>query len=195
MVVGITGNFGVGKTTVAKMFRQLGARIIDADEIAHQATKPHTAIYRKILAYFGRRILTGKYISRRKLAKIAFADKKKLKKLNQFMHPKILRIIKNRACKFSRKQVVVIDAALLVESGLAPWIDKLIVVRSGRNIQFKRLRRSGLTDELIEKRLRFQLSQVKKLNFADFVIDNSGTRKQTEKQVRDIWKKISEDIS
>ena len=87
MVIGITGNFGVGKSTVAGMFGRLGARVIDADRIARQIIKPGCPAYKQIINYFGRGILVGFYISRRRLSKIVFSDKKKLKKLNAITHP------------------------------------------------------------------------------------------------------------
>ena len=209
MVIGITGNFGVGKTTVARMFRRLGARIIDADQIAHAIIRPHTSAYRRILSCFGRNVLSGVYISRRRLAEAAFSNRKKLKKLNKIMHPEIINLIKNRIKELSKKQIIVVDAALLIESGLSPqqlskqpglkknwrqdilpWIDKLIVVRSEPNVQIRRLKRSGLTNDMIEKILSSQLSQDNKIGFADFVIDNSGRRNKTRKQVKEIWDKI-----
>ena len=190
MVIGITGNFGVGKTTVADMFRRLGAQVIDADQIAHMVIKPYTSSYKKIVACFGKDILNGVYIRRRKLAEKAFTDKKKLDKLNKITHPKILRIIKSRIKELSDNEILVIDAALLIESGLLPWIDRLVVVKCGFRIQMQRLKKNGTTTNEIKKRLNFQSSQDEKICFADFIIDNSGSRRQTEKQVRDIWDKV-----
>jgi len=209
MVIGITGNFGAGKTTVAKMLKRLGARIIDADQIAHAIIKPYGPVYKQIIASFGRQVCVGVYISRKRLAEIAFSNKKQLSKLNKIMHPKILKIIKNRIRKFSTHQIIVVDAALLIESGLSsshasrriygrytgvksllPWIDKLIVVKSKRNIQLQRLKEKGLTDAVIERRINAQLSEAKKVSFSDFVIDNSGPRNKTQKQVKEIWNKI-----
>ncbi|MGD9014733.1 MAG: dephospho-CoA kinase [Candidatus Omnitrophota bacterium] len=209
MVIGITGNFGAGKSTVAKMFKRLGARIIDADQIAHAIIKPYSPVYRKILASFGKQVLAGVYISRKRLGEIVFSNQKKLNRLNKIMHPKILKIIKNRIKEFPAHQIIVVDAALLIESGLSskhawrcvhgryigvknllPWIDKLIVVKSTRNIQFQRLKKKGLTDAVIERRISAQLSEAKKVRFADFVIDNSGQRSKTQKQVKEIWDKV-----
>ena len=190
MLIGITGNFGTGKTTVANMFHRLGAELIDADQIAHMIIKPHTPAYNQIIACFGKNVLTGIYISRRRLAEIVFSDKKKLKRLNKIMHPWILRIIKNRIRKSSNNRILVIDAALLIESGLLPWIDKLVVVKSRLKIQMQRLKKTGLATNEIKKRISFQSPQKEKIRLADFVIDNSGRRVQTEKQVRDIWNKI-----
>lgn len=191
MIIGITGNFGVGKTTVADMFRRLGARIIDADQIAHTIIQPYTSAYKQIIACFGKKVLVGIYISRGKLAKIVFSDKKKLERLNKIMHRKILRIIKSKVKKSSDSKVLVIDAALLVESGLLPWIDKLVVVKTRPKIQIQRLKKSGLTTNQIKARLNFQLPQDEKISLADFVIDNSGRRSQTEKQVRKIWDEVN----
>jgi dephospho-CoA kinase len=209
MVIGITGNFGVGKTTVTNMFRRLGARVIDADRIAHTIIRPKAAAYKQIIAYFGKKILLGSYISRKRLAREVFSGGEKLKRLNKIMHPKILRIIKERIKKISDREILVIDAALLIESGLSrtlaydqvvrkyrraqdllPWVDKLIVVKSEPKIQMQRLKRSGLTVRETERRLNTQLAQDKKIGLADFVIDNSGSRSQTQKQVRKIWNKI-----
>jgi dephospho-CoA kinase len=190
MVIGITGNFGAGKTAVADVFRRLGARIIDADRIAHTIMKPRTPAYKEIVTVFGRRVLVGSYISRRRLAEMVFSDKKKLKKLNKITHPRILRMIKSRIKKLSDNEILVIDAPLLIESGLLPWVDRLIVVKCNLKIQMQRLKKSGLTANQIRTRLSFQLPQGEKIRFADFVIDNSSRRSRTEKQVREIWNRI-----
>ncbi len=190
MVIGITGNLGAGKTTVADMFRRLGARIIDADRIAHTIMKPRSSAYKEIIAVFGRGILAGSYINRSRLAEMVFSDKKKLKKLNKITHPRILRIIKSRIKKLSDNETLVIDAPLLIESGLKSRVDRLIVVECDPEIQMRRLKERGLTANQIRARLSFQLPQSEKARFADFVIDNRGRRSRTEKQVREIWNSI-----
>ena len=139
MVIGITGNFGCGKTTVAHMFRRLGAKLIDADKIAHAIIKPHSPTYRQIVACFGKRVLTGNYISRRRLAEIAFSDRKQLSKLNRITHPEIKKIIKRKIKNSPNNDILVVDAALLIESGILPWVDKLVVVKSKPKIQLSRL--------------------------------------------------------
>jgi len=194
MVIGITGNFGVGKTTVANMFRRLGARVIDADRIAHTIIRPYSSVYKQIIACFGKKILVGPYISRKRLAKTVFSDKKKLNLLNRITHSKILEIIKSGIKKKSQDEILVIDAPLLIESGLLPSVDKLVVVKLKPVIQMQRLKKNGLGLEQIKGRISAQLPQNKKVALADFVIDNSGSRSQTQKQVREIWDKINEDI-
>ena len=192
MVIGVTGNLGVGKTTVAGMFQRLGARVINADRIAHTLIKPDRPAYRKIIKAFGKGVLSGIYISRKRLSKEAFSDRQKLNTLNRITHPEILSVIKEKIRKQSGRQVLVIDAPLLIESGLLPWVDKLVVVKLRPDIQMQRLRRSGLTAGQIKKRLSFQLLQAQKIHCADFVIDNKGTKRHTEKKVRDIWGRINQ---
>jgi dephospho-CoA kinase len=192
MVIGITGNFGVGKTTVANMFRRLGAEVVEADRIAHRIIQPSTPAYKQIIACFGKGILAGKYISRKRLANIAFSNKKNLNKLNKIMHPKILRRIRERINKIPDSRILVIDAALLIEAGLLSRIDRLVVVKARQGVQMNRLRRSGRPGSQIKMRLSFQLPQDKKVSLADFLIDNSAGRSQTMKQVCDIWERLSE---
>ncbi|MFC1658241.1 dephospho-CoA kinase [Candidatus Omnitrophota bacterium] len=190
ILVGITGSFGAGKTTVAGMFRRKGAALVDADRIAHKLIQPHTAVYRRILACFPTGILSGKYISRRRLAETVFSDKKKLKKLNRIIHPAIIGIIKKRIKSFSGRKIIVVDAALLIESGLSVGLDKLIVVKCKPHVRMQRLKKKGLSPDMIKARLDVQLPQKQKIKFADFVIDNSASRQCTLKQVIGIWNKI-----
>ncbi|MFH1678160.1 MAG: dephospho-CoA kinase [Candidatus Omnitrophota bacterium] len=192
MIVGITGNFGAGKTTVANMFRDLGAKLIDADKIAHRLMRNQEEAYKQIIVSFGKEVLSGgrHCIDRKKLAAVVFKDAKALKRLNRIMHPGILSIIKNKIKEASDNKFLVIEAALLIESGLLSWVDKLIVVKSDPKIQMKRLGKNGLTLKEIKQRLRVQMPQGEKIRHADFVIDNSGVREKTKKQVIEIWNKI-----
>ena len=191
MIIGITGNFGAGKTTIAGMFGKLGAQVIDADCIAHKIINKDAAVYKKLLACFGKVILTGPYISRKRLADIVFSDKKKLRKLNRITHPKILDIIKSKIKNSSRSAILVVDAPLLIEAGLLSWVDKLIVVKSKSTVLSKRLKEKGIDSSQIQRRLNVQMKENKKLKLANFIVDNSGSLSQTAKQVKDIWVKIS----
>jgi len=145
MVIGITGSLGVGKTTVAGLFRRLGARVINADRIAHKIIKPGTPAYKRIISTFGRGVLRGNYISRRKLAAIVFSDRQALEKLNRITHPGIIRIIKDEIRGCNQNEVLVIEAALLIEAGLLSRIDKLVVVKSGQVVVKQRLKKSGFS--------------------------------------------------
>lgn len=193
IVLGITGSYGTGKTTVAKIFRSFGAKVIDADKIAHSLIKPATTAYNKIIAIFGSRILKkDKRIDRAKLSKIVFNNPKLLERLNKIVHPAVIRIIKNELSRASRK-VVVLDVPLFFEAGLGGLVDKIIVVKLSRQKQLKRLlKKTSLSRQDILKRINAQMPLSDKIRVADFIIDNSGTiektRRQVEKVRRILWK-------
>jgi dephospho-CoA kinase len=190
MIIGITGSFGSGKTTVAKMFTRLGACAIDADKVYHSLIKPGEKCYKKIVRHFGKDIL-GKHecIYRKKLSRIVFEDKSKLKLLNDITHSEIIKELK-RIIKSKKEKVVIVDAPLLIESGLYKEVDKIILVANEKEEQVDRTRDArGLSAEETLKRIRMQMPFNKKLAFADFIIDNSGSKTKTLTQVKEIWKK------
>ena len=195
VVIGITGGMGTGKTAVAKMFADLGAIIVDADKIAHSVMKPESDVCSKLLALFGKEIFKRNgTINRRKLAEVVFLKgPDKLKELNSIVHPEVVNIILERIedAKKNGIEVVVIDAPLLIESGLETVVDKLIVVTTKRKIQEERGRiRGKLSLEEVRVRISSQLPLFEKEKKADYVIDNNGSLKNTLKQVRGIWGKI-----
>lgn len=198
MTLGITGSFGSGKTTVARMFKRLGASCIDADRVYHRLIKCKSPTYKKIVSAFGREILkSNKEIERKKLGKIVFSSGQNLKKICQLTHPAIIREIKDEITRWKRskgRKVIVIDAPLLIEAGLIKMMDKLIVVKANKKNQIARstkLRKFSRAQAL--RRIKAQAPLAEKLKLADYIIDNNGTLKQTQKQVKDIWKGIYKD--
>ncbi len=193
IVIGLTGSFGSGKTTVARIFRSLGTEIIDADKIAHALLKPPGSIYKKIRKIFGKEVIWhNRQVNRAALAKIVFNHRSLLKRLNRIIHPAVIRSIKKRI-KAAAGRIAVLDAPLLIEARLAGAVDKLIVVTVTREKQIKRIRnKTGLGRQEILKRIKAQLPLRQKVRLADFVIDNSGTIGKTMKQVKAIrrllWK-------
>lgn len=193
MVIGLTGSFGSGKTTVAKLLRLRGFELIDADRISRDLFSPGTKVYQKTVESFGNGIIKkDKAIDRLKLARLVFQEKKLLHKLNSIVHPEVIRIITDKIGKSSRR-FIILDAPLLIEAGLTNLVDKLIVVNINRKEQLHRLlKRTSLNKTEILKRINSQLSLDKKVRLADFVIDNSGTLNQTKRQVKAIrrllWK-------
>jgi len=187
IVLGITGGFGSGKTTVARIFKSFGAKLIDADKIAHRVLNRGGKAYKKIINTFGRDILKkNRQIERQKLAKIVFNNKNLLKRLNGIIHPEVIRIIKNEI-KVSRAKVIVLDAPLLLEAGLERMVDKLIVVKITKGRQIKRIKnKTSLSKADILKRIASQIPLRAKMRLADFVIDNSGTVEKTKEQVGQI---------
>lgn len=191
MIIGITGSFGSGKTTVAKMFARLGAYMIDADKVYHSLIKPGKRCYKKIVRSFGSGILEESGgIDRKKLGEIVFKEKSGLKLLDNLVHPEI---IKEIICmiKSRKRKLIVIDAPLLLETDLYKKVDKIIVVANKKKVQIKRVRSGkALSCKDISDRIRMQMSFKKKLIFADFIIDNSGSKIKTLTQVKEIWKKL-----
>lgn len=191
-IIGLTGGYAAGKTVVADLFRKLGADVLSADRIAHEAIMPDTDVWKKTVRYFGRGILLkNRKINRRKLAGIVFKDRKKLKKLNSIVHPavkkEIRRIIKEKKANGTEK-VFFIEAPLLFEAGIKKWFDKIIVVDCSEKVQFKRAKeRDKISEKEIRLRIKSQLPLTKKIKMADFVIDNSRRLEETKKQVGKIW--------
>jgi dephospho-CoA kinase len=193
IILGITGSFGSGKSTVARIFASFGAAVIDADKLAHRCLRQQTKSYKKILAVFGRGILKkDKAIDRGKLAQAVFSNRKLLRRINRIIHPEVIRAIKARI-KAAPEKLVVLDAPLLIEAGLRKLVDKLIVVRISRRKQIQRIQSRDFLGKIdILKRVRLQVPLAEKLRLADFIIDNSGTLSKTTKQAerirRLLWK-------
>jgi len=189
-VIGLTGSFGTGKTTVAGIFRSLGATIIDADILAKQAIKPGSRAYRSVIQEFGKGVLRKDgIVNRKKLAGIVFSSRNKLTKLTSFIHPVVIQQIKKRV-KRAQKGIIVIDVPLLIESGLEKIVDKIVVVKTSRATQIKRCVKKGFSESDVKMRIRHQLALAKKIQRADFVIDNNGSKTDTGKKVKKLWRVI-----
>ncbi|MDR4499184.1 MAG: dephospho-CoA kinase [Candidatus Scalindua sp.] len=193
-VIGITGGVASGKSTVAKMLLSLGAQVIDADKICHQLMN-NEEIKIAIAKRWANSVLDkqGK-IDRRILAKIVFRDKRELLALNKIIHPKAIKQIKNQIRELTirgKTNVVVIDAALLVETNLTQLCDKILFISTDRKICEKRAKKNRdwpLCE--VEKRERFQVSLKDKKNNADSIIDNGRSKTNTFKQVKGFWKQF-----
>ena len=195
IIIGITGGIGTGKSTVAKAFRRFGARVLDADTMAHDALRKNTTSYKEIVKTFGRCILNGDgRINRVKLGDLAFRNKKVLKRLCDIVHPIVVMGIKksvNMILKSGGAPAVVIDAPLLIEAGLHKVVDYLIVVKASRKTQIKRaMKKTSLPFNEIMKRIRSQMLLSKKVRMADYVIDNEGSKSDTERTIKKIWEGI-----
>lgn len=193
MILGVTGGFGTGKSTVSRMFKELGAKIIDADKIAHRMLYSGTPAYKKIVSRFGKGILKKDgSIDRRILGEIAFAKKSRIRDLCRIVHPPVIAEIRKKI-KSSKCNVILIDAPLLIEAGLLKSVDMFIVVKADRKKQIERIeKRMKLSKKEILKRIDYQLELKDKIKMADHVIDNSKTMANTKKQVKYIWNGITE---
>ncbi|MFY9402290.1 MAG: dephospho-CoA kinase [Candidatus Omnitrophota bacterium] len=191
IVIGVTGVFGSGKSTVSRFLKAFGLKIIDADKIAHSYLLPKAKAYKKIVNFFGKGILGPKrYINRKKLGDLVFSNPRMLKRLNSIVHPNIVRDIKIKLKKFKRGAVV-LDAPLLLEAGLRNIVDSLIVVIIDRDEHIRRMvKKRRLKKTEVVKRIKTQIPIRRKAHVADFIIDNSGSFTNTKKQVKSILEKI-----
>ena len=216
MILGITGSFGSGKTTVANIFKKYGFEVINADKLYHGIYKKNNALRSKIKKEFGT-------INRNKIKKIVFNDYKRLKNLNKITHPTIIEEIKkeisaiikkynNKNTTINKKDIIngknykksingkkqqnnieknkvkiIIDAPLLIEAKALDLVDKLIVVKCDEKTQIERLLKKGRhTKDEIINIINYQMPIEEKIKYADFVIDNNGSINEVEKQIDQI---------
>tara|TARA_Y100000310_G_C20606432_1_gene775719 strand:+ start:842 stop:1396 length:555 start_codon:yes stop_codon:yes gene_type:complete len=183
MIIGITGVFGSGKTTVAKLFAKHGYKHINADVVGHKLLDSRV-IKNEVVKAFGKGVLTKGKINRRKLKDIVFNDFGELVKLNNIIHKPIINKIKSM---IKKNKKVIVDGALLIETKSLKMFDKLIVVKINRKEQYKRMLKKGkYTPEEIDNIVKSQLSQKEKLKYADITVNNSKDLRNTEKQVKAI---------
>jgi dephospho-CoA kinase len=196
LVVGLTGGVASGKTTISQILRQDGAILIDADQIARELVQPRTPTWSELIRVFGKEILEAdESINRKKLAAMVFSNHQKRRLLEEILHPQIRNEIDRRVEEIRKKDpevVVVIDAALLVETGAYRRMDKLIVVTATEAQQIERLRkRTGAAQEEEAKGIiSSQMALEEKVNVADFIIRNEGTLEETSKKAKEIFQEL-----
>lgn len=189
MILGVTSCMGCGASTVTKMLKAKGAKVVSADEIAGEILE-RPSIKIKLAKAFGKEVIAKKKVDRRKLAELAFEKKVSLKKLNDITHPLILKEIKQRLKKLKRFKLVVLDAPLLVEAGLVKAVDKVILVSASRETQLKRLMQKHVSREQALKRIKAHYSLSRKAKQADYFIDNNGSLKETREQLNAILEEM-----
>ncbi|MBI4343385.1 MAG: dephospho-CoA kinase [Candidatus Omnitrophica bacterium] len=195
VVIGLTGGLGTGKTTVAKMFEELGATVLDADAMAHQVIEPRRLAWRRIVEGFGREILNeDETVNRRRLGLLVFANEEKRKQLEGIVHPQVLRELKRQVARLRRSRgvpAVVLDVPLLVEAGAQGLADAVVVVTAPQATQRERLRKKfGWTQDQLSRRIAAQLPLPAKVAVADFVIDNGDGVEATRTQVKQLWRRL-----
>ena len=196
LVVGLTGGIASGKSVVSKILGDLGVLVIDADEVSREVMVPHTECWEHVVLSFGKEILREDLtIDREKLADLVFKNPKQRAKLNSVVHPAIMKRIEERLDTIKEKDpetIVVIDAALLIETGMYKRYDKLVVVYAGKETQLKRLMaRDGMSRDEAQRRIDSQLPLREKIKLADFVIRNEGSLKKTKEEVEKVFKILS----
>jgi len=192
-VVGLTGGIASGKSTVSAMFRELGTQVIDADQVAREVVEPGTPALAEIARRFPGVVDAAGRLDRVALGARVFADAIERRALEAIVHPRIRDEVARRTEALARAgvQVVLYDAALLIENGLHRGMDGVILVSAPEAVQRARLAaRDGLDDAAISARLAAQLPLAAKRAHATWVVDNGGSLDETRAQVRRIWEEI-----
>lgn len=187
MIIAVTGSFGTGKSTVSSIFQKQGFNMINVDNLYHSIFKKNPILKLRIFLAFAT-------TDREKIKKIVFTDKEKLKKLNSITHPLILKELKKEIVRLTdsdKLKPIIVDIPLLFEAKAENLVDSIIVVKCDKKTQISRLLKKGRwTKEEIEEIISSQMPISKKIKKANYVIDNSKSLKETEKQVKKIIKLI-----
>jgi dephospho-CoA kinase len=195
LIVGLTGGIASGKSLVSRVLRDMGAHVIDADKIVHNLLSSGQDACREVSEHFGPDIrLPDGSVDRRKLGDIVFNHPEERAWLNQCIHPRVFQAYQMEVRHLRERQpdaIVVLDAALLIETGHHKKMDRLIVVYASPQDQVKRLmERDRFTLEQALARIASQMPLDEKRQYADHVIENTGTREETERQTREIFAKL-----
>ncbi|WP_167629531.1 dephospho-CoA kinase [Listeria valentina] len=187
--LGLTGSIATGKSTVSQMLVSAGIAVIDADIVARKVVEKGTVGLEKIISSFGADVLLDGELNRAKLGEIIFHDDAKREQLNEIVHPLVREEMLSERDRLFRagESIVVLDIPLLYESQLTDLVDRVLVVATTEEIELSRLMaRNGLSKEEALARIRAQMPINDKVKLADFVVDNSGTKQETEKQVNEL---------
>jgi dephospho-CoA kinase len=195
MHVGLTGGIGSGKSTVAAMFSERGAYVIDYDELAHFVVEPNKPAWKDIVDFFGESILKkDRTLDRPRLGEIVFADAEKRKKLESFIYPRLAEEYSNRIRKILEKDlgaIIIADVPLLFETGMQSMFEKIILVYATREQQLSRaVERGRLDKENALRRLEAQMPLDEKLTRSDYVVHNTGSLAEAEAEVEEIWRNL-----
>jgi dephospho-CoA kinase len=195
ILVGLTGGVATGKSTVAKMFKQCGAAVINADLLARQVVEPGKPAWRAIVKLFGKTVLNqDRSLDRQALGSIVFPNPKKRRQLERIIHPRVAREqqrLVRRIAKGKPRAVVIYEVPLLFEVGVDKRVDKTIVVTANRNIQIARLKkRNGLSGAEAIRRIRSQMPLAKKIQRADHVLNGTLPRPSLRRQVGRLLKSL-----
>lgn len=192
IVVGLTGNYGMGKSTVSEMFRELGAVCIDTDKIVRDLLH-ESSVVDEIKKTFGDDIMEGNAINRKMLADIIFQNPNLRIYLENIVHPAVFKGINKELSRISRKGrpcIVIIEAPVIFERSYQNRFDKIVTVFTSEDAALSRLEGKGISREDAMKRLKSQLPVEAKVKRSDFAIDNSKDLKHTRKQVEDIYQQL-----
>lgn len=197
LIVGLTGGIASGKSTVARMFEEEGAYVVDSDVISREVVEPDTPGWREVVNAFGEGILNqDRTLNRKLLGDIVFADPRKRKELEGMLHPKIYQrqeaLIRGIIEKDTHA-VIIVAIPLLIEVNRQGSVDRVVLVYTSPQIQLERLmQRDGFSTAEATKRLASQMPLDSKLKYAHYVINNEGHLEETRRAVRNVFKGLKE---
>ena len=191
LVIGLTGGIGTGKSEASRILTEFGAIVVDADRVGHEAYRPRSQAWREVVDAFGEGILLPNgEIDRKSLGTVVFSDPKARTTLNSIMHPRMTDMIRERieGLRTGGVEVVVVEAALLMEAGWDSLVDEVWVTCSPEEQVFERLqRRNGLTGEEIRDRIGSQLPLEERVRHADVLVMNSGNVDELREELESLW--------
>ena len=195
LIAGLTGGIATGKSTVSEMFRKLGAHVIDFDVLSRVVVEPDMPAWQDIVQFFGESVLSAdRTLDRARLGDIVFDDEEKRKQLQGFIYPRLFEEYSRRIRDIEEKDssaIVIADVPLLIEIRLQTMFEKIILVYAPEEQQLQRLiERDGFSNEDARKRLEAQMSIEEKLQYADYVVHNTGSLESTEAEAQDIYREL-----
>jgi dephospho-CoA kinase len=190
LVVGLTGGIGAGKSTVAQFFSELGALVIDADQLARMAIERGSDGFAEVQLEFGETVFTNGDIDRKKLAEVVFADESARKKLEAIIHPRVQALFAEAVSDLGSDDILVYEIPLLVETGAASKFDVVVTVEADLELRKKRLLDRGMYISQIEKRIASQATRQAREEIANFIVINDGEEDALLRSVEEIWEQL-----
>jgi dephospho-CoA kinase len=190
LVVALTGGIGSGKSTVAQNLAELGALVIDADQLARMAIERGSDGFAEVLLQFGDEIITNGDIDRRKLAEIVFSDEDARRELEGIIHPRVQAMFAEAVADLDQDDILIYEIPLLAETGAAEKFDYIITVESDIELRKARLLKKGLYISQIEKRIASQATEAEREAIADTVIRNDGDEDALLRKVENLWESV-----
>lgn len=187
LVVGLTGGIGSGKSLAAQFFAELGALVIDADQLARDAIERGSDGFDQLIATFGDSILTNGLVDRRALGELVFRDKDAKRKLEGIIHPIVRQEFEEAVQSLEKDQVLIYEIPLLFETKAMERFDYIVTVESDLELRKERLLKKGLRISEIESRIAAQASREERTSIADQVFENNGSEDELLRSVENLW--------
>ena len=190
LIVALTGGIGAGKSLAAQYFSELGARVVDADQLARIAVERGSAGFDDVITRFGEAIMRDGDIDRKALAEIIFSDAKAKEDLEAIIHPRVRELFLEVVSDLQPDEILIYEIPLLVETGARANFDLVITVEADLEVRKERLRKRGMFISEIERRISQQASREEREDAADFVIINNGDEDLLLRAVENLWEEL-----